>query len=109
MMPWLVWLSGLSAILQTERSLVQFPVRARAWVVGQVPSWGGVRGNQFMYLSCMCLSLSFSPLPLSVNKNLKEKKKTTKLRVRAQRIQLDLKLDFLGSSSALLALRQAAL
>ena len=30
--PRLVWLSGLSAGLQTKGSLVQFPVRARAWV-----------------------------------------------------------------------------
>ena len=36
--PWLVWLRGLSAGLQTKRSLVQFPVRARAWVAGQAPS-----------------------------------------------------------------------
>ena len=34
--PWLVRLSGLNAILQTKGSPVQFPVRARAWVVGQV-------------------------------------------------------------------------
>ena len=32
----LVWLIGLN--LQTEGSLVQFPVRAHAWVAGQVPS-----------------------------------------------------------------------
>ena len=37
--PWLVWLSGLSAGLRTERSLVQFLVRAHAWVVGQVLGW----------------------------------------------------------------------
>ena len=42
---WLVWLSGLSAILQTERLLVRFPVRAHAWVAGQVPGWGYGRGN----------------------------------------------------------------
>ena len=42
---WLVWLSGLSAGLQTKGSLIQFPVRAHAWVAGQVPSWGHVRGN----------------------------------------------------------------
>ena len=34
---WLVWFSGLSAGLQTERSPVRFPVRAHAWVAGQVP------------------------------------------------------------------------
>ena len=33
-MPWLVWLSGLSAGLRTKRSPVRFPVRAHAWVVG---------------------------------------------------------------------------
>ena len=38
--PWLVWLSGLSAGLQTKGSLVQFPVRAHAWVVSQVPAGG---------------------------------------------------------------------
>ena len=31
MMPWLVWLSGLSATLQTKGSLVQFPDRAHTW------------------------------------------------------------------------------
>ena len=45
LLPWLVWLSGLSAGLRTTVSLVRFPVRAHAWVVGQVPSRGRVRGN----------------------------------------------------------------
>ena len=45
LLPWLVWLSGLGAGLQTEGSLVQLPVRARAWVAGQVPSWGREKGN----------------------------------------------------------------
>ena len=40
-----VGLSGLSAGLLIERLLVGFPVRAHAWVVGQVPSRGCVRGN----------------------------------------------------------------
>ena len=40
-LPWLVWLGGLSTCLRTTGSLVQFPVRAHAWVVGQVPSGGG--------------------------------------------------------------------
>ena len=35
--PWLVWLSGLSAGLRTKGSLVLFPVRTHAWVMGQVP------------------------------------------------------------------------
>ena len=43
--PCLVWLSGLSAGLRTKGSLVQFPVRAHAWVAGQVPS-GGVHERQ---------------------------------------------------------------
>ena len=37
--PWLVWLSGLSASLQTKGLPVLFPVRAHAWVRGWVP-WG---------------------------------------------------------------------
>ena len=46
-------------------SLVQFPVRAHAWVAGQVPSWGCVKGNHTL----MFLSLSFAlPSPLSKNK-----------------------------------------
>ena len=32
--PWLVWLSELSAGLQTERLLVRFLVRAHVWVAG---------------------------------------------------------------------------
>ena len=59
--PWLVWLSGLSTGLQTKGLLVRFPVRAHAWVAGQVPSRGHVRGNHTL----MFLSLSFSlPPPL---------------------------------------------
>ena len=62
---WLVWLRGLSAGLQTKGSLVQFPVRAHVWVVGQVPSGGYVRGNHTLIF----LSLSFFlPFPLSKNK-----------------------------------------
>ena len=63
--PWLVWLTGLSAGLQTKGSLVQFPVRAHAWVVGQVPSRGHMSSNHIL----MFLSLSVSFLsPLSKNK-----------------------------------------
>ena len=43
--PWLVWINGLTAGLQTKWSLVQIPVRAHAWVTGQVPSWGAATGN----------------------------------------------------------------
>ena len=61
----MVWLSGLSTILWTKRSLVRFPVRAHACVAGQVPSGGRARGNHtLMFLS---LSLSFSS-PLKINK-----------------------------------------
>ena len=61
--PWLVWLSGFSASLQTEGSLVLLPFRAHAWVAVQVPSWEHTRGNYTQ----ICLSLSPS-LPLSKNK-----------------------------------------
>ena len=65
LLSWLVWLSGLSDSLQTKGSWVWFPVRAHAWVVGQVPSGGHVRGNYTL----MFLSLSSSLLPpLSKNK-----------------------------------------
>ena len=51
----------LSASLQTKGSLVQFPVRAHAWVGGRVPSGGCVRGNHTL----MFFFLSFSlPSPL---------------------------------------------
>ena len=55
-MPWLVWLSGLSTGLRTERSPVPFPVRTHAWVAGQVPNGGRLRGNH----TWMFLSLSYS-------------------------------------------------
>ena len=54
--------------LRTKGSPVQFPVRAHAWVVGQVPSGGHVRSNHtLMYLSLPC--------PLSKNKYIKSLKK----------------------------------
>ena len=56
-MPWLVWLSVLSAGLWTKGLLVRFPVRAHAWVVGQVPGWGHARGSQLMFLSHIEVSL----------------------------------------------------
>ena len=34
-LPWLVWLSGLSVLPQTEMLLVRFPVKVLGWVVGQ--------------------------------------------------------------------------
>ena len=61
--PCLVWISGLSAGLQTKGPPVQFPVRAHAWIVGQDPSREHVRGNHILKF------LSLSPsLPLSKNK-----------------------------------------
>ena len=66
--PRLVWLSGLSTGLHTKGSLVRFPVRAHAWVVGQVPSGGRARGNHTItFLS------SFS-LPSTLSKTKKRKK-----------------------------------
>ena len=64
-LPWLVWLSGLSADFQTGGSPVRIPVRAHAWVAGQVSSWGCARSNQSMYLSHINVSLLCS---LSKNK-----------------------------------------
>ena len=58
----LVWLSGLSANLQTKGSPVRFPVRAHAWVAGQVPSKEHERGN------APSLSPSLLPLSLKINK-----------------------------------------
>ena len=43
--PWLMWLSGLSAGLRAKGSPVQLPVRAHAWVAGQVPSRGRTGGS----------------------------------------------------------------
>ena len=62
LLPWLVRLSGFSAGLRTKGSLVRFPVRTHAWIVGQVPSYGRARGNHTPSLS---LSL---PLFLKINK-----------------------------------------
>ena len=56
-------LSGLSAGLQTKGLPVQFPVRAHAWVAGQVLSRGRARGTT----DSMFLSLSPS-LSLKTNK-----------------------------------------
>ena len=55
-----MWLNDLSAGLWTERSLVQSPVRAHAWVAGQVPS-GVVHERQATHW-CFFPCLSSSPL-----------------------------------------------
>ena len=64
-----MWLSGLRSGLWTKGSLVRFPVRAHAWVVGQVLSRGCTRSNHTL----MFLSLSFS-LPSPLIKKRKKKK-----------------------------------
>ena len=66
-------LSGLRAGLWSKWSPVWFPVRAHAWVAGQVPRRGHGRGNHTL----MFLSISFSlPSPLSKKiKYLKKKRK----------------------------------
>ena len=54
---WLVWLSGLSASLWSERSPVQSPIRAHDWVAGPGPQLGACRGNWSMYLLHIDVSL----------------------------------------------------
>ena len=44
-LPLLMWFSGSGVVPQSESSLVQFPFRVLAWVVGQVPSRGHVGGS----------------------------------------------------------------
>ena len=67
--PWLVWLTGLSAGLRTKGSPVRFPVRAHAWVAGQVPIRGSCERQPHIDVS-----LSSLPLSLKKNKHLKDKK-----------------------------------
>ena len=51
-------------VLKTEMLLVGFPVMAHARVVGQVPSWGHVRGRKSMFLSDIDVSLLLFLPPL---------------------------------------------
>ena len=63
---WLVWLSGLSAGLRTKGSLVRFPLRAHAWVVGQVSHSWVLRRQPHIDV---CLPLCLPPFPsLKINK-----------------------------------------
>ena len=65
---WLVWLSWLGVVLQTERSWVWLPIRAHAWVVGSLLSWG-VCKRQAIDISLLhqCFSPCLSPhLPLTL-------------------------------------------
>ena len=73
MVPWLVWLSGLSAGLQTKGSLDRFPVRAHAWAAGQVPSRGCMSANTHSYFFPSLPP--FLPLCLKINKIFKTKEK----------------------------------
>ena len=65
-MPWMVWFSGLSTSLRTKGLLVQFPVRAYAWVVdlscGPGPQLGVCERQLIdVCLAYQCFSPSFSP------------------------------------------------
>ena len=76
-MPWLVWLSGLSASLQTEKGCwFNFLSRAHAWVWARSPV-GGLQeaASECFFHTLIFLSLSLSlPFPLSKNKIFKKKK-----------------------------------
>ena len=75
----MVWLSGLSAGLQIKKLQVQFPVRAHAWVTGQVPSRGRVQ--EATTHCCFFPSLSPSlPLSLKINKNFYLKKEYKRIK-----------------------------
>ena len=50
---------------QNVQFLFQFPVRAHAWVEGQVPSWEHVRSNHTLMFLFLSPSL---PLSLEINK-----------------------------------------
>ena len=59
-----MWLTGLDAVLRTERVLVLFLIRACAWVAGQVPVWGleaCERQPIDVSLTHRCFSPSLSP------------------------------------------------
>ena len=62
--PWLVWLHGLSANLQTKRLPVWFPIRAHAWVEASSPA-GDMQGATDL---CISHTSMFLPPPLSKNK-----------------------------------------
>ena len=60
-----MWLSGLSAGLRTKGSLVPFPVRAHAWVVGQVPSGGVLERQLHIGVSLLLFLLPFPSLKIN--------------------------------------------
>ena len=67
-----MWLSGLSAGLRIKGSPVQFPVRAYAWVVGQVRSGGAHERQPHIDLSLPLFLPPFSSV--NVNKVFKTKR-----------------------------------
>ena len=59
-----MWLGGLSTGLGTERSLVQFPVRAHAWGCGPGPQLGVCVGQPVdVFLALQCFSPFLPPFP----------------------------------------------
>ena len=82
-LPWLVWLSGLSASLQTKGSPVRFPIKAHAWVSGQFPVGGMQEVTTYR-----CFSPTQSPsLPLSLKINrwkIKHKNKNERIKCGAR-------------------------
>ena len=73
MEPWQGGSVGWTLGSQCARSLVQFPVRAHAWVVGSVLGWGTYQRQPInVSLSDRCFPPSLSTsLPLSKNKQIK--------------------------------------
>lgn len=67
---WLVWLSWLGVVLCTEGLLVQFSIRAHAWVAGWLTPVGHVQeAANLMFCSPMNVLLSLSlHLSLKINK-----------------------------------------
>ena len=82
--PWLVWLSGLSAGLQTKGSLVQFLVRTHAWVAGQIPSREHARGNHTQMFLSLCLKIN--KYSLKPERKVKQPTSQGKRRVCGQRL-----------------------
>ena len=84
--PWSLWLSLLGVVLQTKRLLVRFPIRARAWVVGSVPSWGRCKRQPVNdSLTHQCFSPSLSPSPSHSLESIKRNKiKRSRVTGRAQ-------------------------
>ena len=70
-----MWLRGVTAGLQTNGSLVQSPVKAYAWVAGQVPSRRHVRGNHTLKKG------KKNPDPQGIEMGLKVLNKATDLRI----------------------------